>query len=525
MVEPVSSLLKRVGPCLTSDLIREYEALGLSPVAARKRVNRAGYEVTKLAGLRFSKNARFIYLDAQFGKDPFWEGLERAFQAAGKSYWCALVALRARGGQCLAEHFPIISGAPAARKGQMSPDRIFERLEAIQMLRKVEGAAGESARIMFRPMSFHIGSETELNALLLAESVVLHGLREWVRRFGFGSYNKVRTRSDPEGALVSGIAWDLSAPSFVRPLMSVSAGKVKNGFFVCDVNLEGVISKDYVEAFVRKHDMASAPMAVGAIMPMLVGHVFAEDAFSLGKQKGILMLTVGNMFGEDISRALKELVALLCDLGARAAVDPKKIEAVMSVLTKFEGAATNVRAALFEVVIGSLVKEVEGGYLKIGEKKVNYADGREIELDVQLDRGKDDGVLVIECKSKIPGARVGLEEVRKWYEDRVPLAYAILSNDGAYDDKPFRFEFWTNGPINDDAVEWLEAQNHDFIGFSTGWRDGEAVKAYAGKAASSIYRKLLKEHYFNHPLSKVARAARSAKAKPAPDIAPEAGLA
>ena len=107
MPETVAEALKRVGPCLTSDLIREFVAAGMAEAAARKKIARAQMEYTRLAGLRFAKNARFIYLDSQFGSEKFWEALERAFYTAGKSYWMAVVSLRSRGGTCLKPYFPI----------------------------------------------------------------------------------------------------------------------------------------------------------------------------------------------------------------------------------------------------------------------------------------------------------------------------------------------------------------------------------------------------------------------------------
>lgn len=90
----------------------------------------------------------------------------------------------------------------------------------------------------------------------------------------------------------------------------------------------------------------------------------------------------------------------------------------------------------------------------------------------------------------------------------MPLIFDLLSNNGNYAKKHFRFELWSNGPFNDDAVEWLDVQQHDFGSHSIGWKDGAALKAYAAKATEPVLRRILKEHYFNHPLSKVAREKR-----------------
>lgn len=508
MPETVTEALKSIGPSLTSRVIRRFVNAGMSETAARKKVSRAQGEYVRLAGIRFTKNARFIYLDQQWGTEQFWRALESAFAEAGRSYWATIVSLKSRGGVCTKRHFPIVSGAPAARQGQLSPDRILERLTKIQFLKEFSLGDDDEERITFGSYHFPVTSDAEQRAVLVAENIAIFAIKEWARRFGFGSYNKFLTRNDAVLPMVSGIAWDLSAPSYIRPLVQVSGNLAKPGFFVCDINLHEVIGLDPVSAFVRKHDLASAPIKVAPIMAMLVGRVFSEEAFALARQKGIIAVTLDNLFGQQVAKAIKELIALLSDLGARAAVDPKKIDVVLDALTKIEGAAINVRGSLFEITIGSLVKDVEGGFLTIGEERQNYQSGRSAEIDIRLDRGSEKGILVIECKSKIPGARVTFEEVTKWYLDRVPLIYSILSNGGEYTEKPFRFELWTNGPINDDAIEWLEIQNTEFENYSVGWRDGSAVKAYADKAHAKVLRKILKEHYFNHPLSKVARKLR-----------------
>src|SRR6202012_4230700 len=95
---------------------------------------------------------------------------------------------------------------------------------------------------------------------------------------------------------------------------------------------------------------------------------FSNDAYRLARSKGIVATTTRMLLGDEISRALQELVDILTNLGATAAVNPGHLEHVLSTLTRIQGAAANVRGALFELAIGYLVKEVEGGYMKAGEK-------------------------------------------------------------------------------------------------------------------------------------------------------------
>lgn len=508
MPDIVRSLLAKNGPSLTSELIRALEVSGLSPSAARQRILRSRGEYTRLAGLRFAKNARFLYLEDQYGTADFWNAIERTFKSHGQAYWGATVGLKSRGGRCPRSMFAAISGAPINRKGQLSPDRILERLCAIQLL-EIEGTSDEGQHVRFHPHTYHVISEAASKAITLAEFVALHGVKDWARILGIGSYGKFALRDEASPPVVSSITWDLSAPSYMRPLARPHDGVIKPGFLVCDVNLHAAVNEDAVALFVRKHDLASAPLHVAPILPIMIGDVFHEKAYALARSRGILATTISNLFGADVAKALRDLIELLTNTGATAAVNPQHLYKVMSFLTKIEGAATRLRGSLFELAIGTLVKDVEGGYLRVGEKHTDPFTSRAAEIDVILDRPSGAPVLILECKSKIPGTEVSQQELEHWYSDRVPLIYKILSADAHLKDRSFRFELWSNGSIDPAAKTWIESQTLEFPNFSIAWRDGRGVREYAQKAKSPAIRKILKEHYFHNPLAKITSSSGS----------------
>lgn len=491
-------LLGHLGPGLTTQYIAELVATGMTEAAARKRVQRMSAQYQKLAGIRFEKNARFIYRPEDYGDIAFWAGLEKAFYTHGKSYWAAVVNLRARGGACRKERFAQITGAPIARRRQLSPDAILDRLKAIQLLEEVE--IKDQAFIRFRPNHLRPAPMEVINANALAEFVALHGIKEWARKLGFGSYNKFRLRGDNDPPIVSGMTFDLSAPSYFRPLLQIIDGQAKSGFIACDINLHRPIGEEETEAFIRKCDGAAFSAKVGRIMPMLVGDVFSAQALDLAKSKGLLGITLENLFGNELAKALRDLVSLLTDAGATASVNPNHLMHVMQILTRIEGASANLRGALFELVVGSLVKDVEGGYLKTGQKLSDPETGRRAEIDVQLDKPNNAGFLVIECKAKNPGARVSETDVRKWYGDRVPLIHSILNTPYKHVQRPFHFEIWTNGVFAASALKWLRQQPSKCGGYTIGWKDGTALKQYADKATNSSLRAMLNEHYFRSPM-------------------------
>lgn len=504
MSQSVVDLLKEVGPSLSTELIDSLVSAGVSPAAARQRVARAGDDVTKLAGLRFPHNARFVYLPDQFGDQRFWDALERVFQAEGLAYWGAVVGLKSRGGIWPSRFFAGMCGSALARQRQLSPDRVWERLHAIQFLDEITDEATGERFVTFKPLFYRRDTAQQIRAALIAENVALHGMREWCRRIGFGSFEQIRVRGDDEPPVVAGVTWDLSGPSYMRPLARAANGGLKPGFVICDVNLRGRLDEEAVGLFVRKHDLASAPVNVAPIMPFLVADGFSTKAFGLARQKGVLATTTAQLFGEDVAKALRDLISLLTDTGATASINPEHLDRVMSSLTRIEGAANNLRGALFELVIGTLVKDVEGGFLRAGEKWTDHETGRQAEVDVLLDRPDGQSVLIVECKSKTPGSRISLADAQKWRSDRVPLIHKVLRGDGRFANRPLTFELWTNGPFDEDVRQWLNSQpvHPDY---ETAFRDGEFIKRYVDKARAPSIRKIMNDHYFRHPLARNGR--------------------
>lgn len=501
--DDTNALILNIGPALTTTYISRLQEQGVSDAAARKRVQRATEGYTKLAGIRFEKNTRFIYRPEDYGTVRFRRNLESAFYTHGKSYWAAITNLRARGGMCRRERFMQVSGAPISRKGQLPPDIILERLIAIKMLE--EQTFNDQAYILFQPAYLRSAPIELIRANELAEFVALHGIKEWARRLGLGSYNKFNMRDEDDRAIVSGFTFDITAPAYFRPLLQVVDGKPKPGFFVCDINLHGVTDEAAVEAFVRKCDGAAFSAKVGRIMPVFVAEVFSQKGFELAKSKGILALTPETLFGSELAKALRDLVRLLTDTGATAAVNPDHLSRVLKALTRIEGASANIRGALFELVVGSLVKDVEGGSLKTGFKVTNSGTGEKAEIDVQLDKDNHAGFLIVECKAKNPGGRVSEKEVKRWYDNRVPLIHRILNTGFKEVERPFHFEIWTNGIFAASALEWLERQPKQCDGYTVDWKDGAALKTYADQASNVSLREMLREHYFRNPLTSIAQ--------------------
>lgn len=506
-VEDLYSLLKRTGPALTTELIERMVSDGASAAAARQRVarglNEGAESIKRLAGLRFQYNARFVYRDDQYGDRRFWDALERAFQRYAPSYWHAVAGLKARGGCVPKSLFATVTGAPLARQRQLSPKLLLERLAAIQLVDEFTDES-DVDYVRFKPHHYSPEPLQVVRARLLAEKIALEGIRNWIRRIGFGSYEQVRIRDEKIAPEVSSVQWDLSAPSYMRPLVSRVSSGVRPGFVVLDINLRDMLDEHAVGIVVRKHDIASAPIKVAPIMPFLIADGFTADGFGLAKQKGILATTIAHLLGEEVAKALRDLIALLTDMGATAAVNPDHLERVFSTLSRIQGTSDNLRGPLLELTVAYLVKEIEGGSVEVG-RRVTDMHGRSAEIDVILMRPDGGDVLAIECKAKSPGTRLTLEVVQHWLLDRVPVMADAMRYQSRFFNSEVQFELWTNGPMEPDALSWLTANRSVHSGVQIAWRDGAGMKEYARKAKSTAITKILNEHFFRHPLVAAAR--------------------
>lgn len=499
----LADLLREAGPSLSTELIERMVANGTSPDAARQRLVRglaaSSFGIVRLAGLRFQHNARFLYLREQFGDATFWLALERAFRKSGLSYWRTVTGLKARGGMIPLSLFTTASGAPTQRKSQLSPQRLLERLSAIQLL-TIEADDEGQEYVRFVPYAYHPDPPAAVRARMMAEQVALEGMREWVRRMGFGGFQQVRIRNPDQPPEVASVHWDLSAPSFIRPLAARSAGGIKPGFVVADILLRGVVDEDSVAAFVSKLDLATAPCGIAPVMAFLVGSHFSSDAFRLARSKGIVATTTQMLLGDEIAKALRELIDILTNLGATAAVNPGHLEHVLNTLTRIQGTAGNVRGALFELAVGYLVKEVEGGYMKAGEKVWDPDTGKEAEIDVVLDRPDGAPLLVLECKAKAPGSMLSLADAQRWRSNRIPVILRALQNDSHVKDRPIEFGLWSNGRIHPAAQSWLQAQPPLAAPYTAGWKGYDELLEYTRSAKSGSISKIMNDHYFRHPL-------------------------
>ena len=455
--------------------------------------------VRVLYGIPFPKRARFIYLDGQFGSAAYWDALERDINEANPAYAAALAGVRARGGIVPLSHFDVVSGSPVLQKGQIASAKLLERLISVRLLTQtdVEGVGGciaTDGASGQRP-----AERASLRARLMTEGVLIGAMQSWLGRMNMASPNVLQVRGETMPRFAT-FYFDICGPSYLRPIRRTGDGKVDPGFLVADVVLGRVLKEDEVRPFIRKIQTLSYLRGVRPFLPMLIADGFAPEALRACRAEGIVATRPDTLFGSDAGQALRDLLETLAHAAAVAASDPKKLEGLFARLGCIEGAAGNLRGALFELIVGHMVRSIEGGSIDIGEIVYDLESNQSREIDVRL--VKERKVTVYECKGYQPGSVVGRKEIEKWLTEKLPVIDRAHRQQTRFGGTVLRFEFLTTGTFEDEALVLLRDAQRDIRRYEVDWKDGTAVRDYAREMKASGVRKILNEHYFSHPIAK-----------------------
>jgi hypothetical protein len=273
-------------------------------------------------------------------------------------------------------------------------------------------------------------------------------------------------------------------------------GKLMPGFLAADVMLGVDMQEAMVTPFIRKCTLVSSVRGARPILPMLIADSFHPAALRLCRSKGIIATRAETVFGRDVARALEDLIKTLTNTTST----PSQIEGLFKRLGAIEGAASNLRGALFELVVAHCVRSIEGGNVDVGvimtDKNFNKA-----EVDVLLIKEKM--VCAYECKGNQPASRVSLQEVELWAKKKVPTIYAALRSQDRFSSARISFEFWTCGEIEDEALTFLKGASSGTSKYKITWKNGASVRAYVSELTAPGLRKILDEHYFNHPIASI----------------------
>ena len=501
----VETILREDGPCLSSDLSKKLvDRFNLSADAARKQVSRGGSDIHRLNGIKFVRNARFIYLKKDYLSFLYWDALYRAFRDTNSAYWFAIAALKQRGGVIPYKHFLICCGSPLKQQKHLSPDEVLKRLESIHVVKKqyIDGIGDCVVLLEYEGVYDFFVAEQQ--ARLLAENILIKAISSWVKNIGMVSYNKLVHRDSDVLPQVSTTAWDISGPSYVSGLAEIKKGitsEINPGFFTCDVYLGGQVSLDGIEPFIRKCKALKGLKRVGRTLHFFVAEEFHTDAFNQAKKAGIMPATVDNLFGTEIAKGLKTLIRTLDNAARTMTLEPEKFNILFDSLGKIEGAAGNLRGALFEYFTAILIPKIRPSQrIRINEKCKTTSGSAEVDV---LSEGSNGEILFIECKGHQPGGVVDHDEVKKWLQKRIPTLYQYAKSHPDWQNKKLRFEMWTTGHFSEESIDFLTKAKGSINKYAIDFLDAQRVKHEVEKCDDKELRITFFKCFYDHPLRKI----------------------
>jgi hypothetical protein len=504
-VDDTEKLLKDMGPCLSTELAKRLvEVYALKPEAARKRISRSNPAVRKLAYLPFPRNARFVYLRDQYGSPWFWDALEKALLDTSPAYGGAIAAVRQRGGLMPKAHFLIACGSPLAQKRHLSPQVVLDRLTKAKLLAEIDVPGSGNCVARAQDANFYPDLAQKMQARLVAEDITLHAVRGWARSLGLISYDAIKIRGEgDELPKVGTFAWDMSAPSYLGGLVDrEEGGRPRPGFFVCDIVLDQEVTAAGIAPFILKCKTLRSLKNVGRCIQLFIAEKYDTEAFRAAKAQGIMPGTPESIFGEHVAKALKELCNVLQQ--AAGISDPKVFDQLFKGLSQIEGAAANLRGALFEFWASEVVRQTFGAQIRMNRSYTNGSS--KAEVDVQAVVGSRE-VRFYECKGYQPGGVIPDEDVDRWLNIRIPLVFAQARSNPEWSSCAFHFELWSTGRLSPQA----EAKVKEAIATVRPGRytldycvaGGLTTMAKATKDKAII--DALRQHFLDNPMAKIRR--------------------
>jgi hypothetical protein len=431
----------------------------------------------------------------------------QALKEHSTAYANALFALEARGGIMPVAHFAIACGSPEAQKRHLAPKVILDRLEKANLVDRFD-SAGIGPCVAF---SHQFGHEHEIPAMrarMLAERILLNAVRTWAKNLGLVSFNKVTLRDEAaKQPRVGTFAWDLTAPSYVNPLRTRFNNVVKPGFLACDVLLSHV-DEDGLRPFIHKCTTLAQLSSIGRTLNVFVAERFDLGALKEARRIGIVPATIRTLFGEDVAKGLREMMDVVRDATSRA-TDPAAIAEIFDSLSSIEGAATNLRGALFHYIAAELVR------LKLAEpaamdrliKVPGKGDEppKRAEADIVAVKGYTD-VYFVECKGYKPLGVLPDDLIDKWLDTTIPIIreYALQHPD--WKDLRLHFLFWTTAKFSPYATKRLMDASKSKR-YEISFEDGAGISKIANDVRNQALKRTLNEHFLEHPLAKIERGA------------------
>lgn len=445
----------------------------------------------KTIPINFSHNRKF-YIKAEHEKDKkvHWNKVLGILRKENSIYSSTIDGIIARGGKIPKKLFTIIAGG--YQKKHPTPNTILEKLLEAEVLKVYPTCVNEEyGEYLEISSNIYDSSKVSLAELQVVNRLKIELIKEYFRKNGFVSYNKVETsdpkKKDIDQPKVSTMFFDITGPSYLLALRDRNKERNDNlGFLVCDVLPHNVENRYEIQYFIKKIELLGFLKGIKKIFPVIVADSFHKEALKELQSKGILALTIKNIFGSNIIKTFNEISKI--SENRAAIITNKNSEQIYGALENFnsneifsnyskdqeeQGFFNSIKGMIFELLVGCVINNLENPHIKFGEKVYNQETNDLItDIDVFATHGNRK-IVCYECKAYKKDF-IDLEDVDKWLKN-ISLIYEQNKKNDYLKKFNYEFEYWTTSGFKEDAKKKLDKIKETIKKYKIDYKDKDKV--------------------------------------------------
>lgn len=491
-MKDVIEILNNNGGMLTSDLSEELVKKGYSEVAARQKISRSYHsskgQILKLSYLTFPHRAKFAYLKDEGYSERFYNNLYNALNKTNSVYSHTFNLLKTHYGVLNENRFRVYSSSPEISSKHINYATVLDNLIKLKLC---EYKNINNVRYIYLTES--AWDEKRAIAIEKIELLLVDMLKEWLKRTNFASFSAIDNIRN-----YGYFYWDISSPSYISPFIKKDKPddeKIKPGFVVADV-VYNIIDETTIKYFINKLNIVKANKNNRPVIPILMAQGYTQEAFNIGRSKGIVIVTPEILFGKDIANMFENLLYKLSNIAAAATKDIEEFLKLYDQLAKILGSVGHIYGDLFEFLVGVAYREyLPNNSLEIG-KLVSISTGYKKEIDVYVKANRK--VYFVECKAHSQKTFVAKTEAQYWIE-KVPLLRKwVFENLEHPNDMEIHYDFITTSDFDDDAKQLFDNFNQKSKNYQIKYINGKQFLEFLKKEDIESKDKIIKtlnEHY------------------------------
>lgn len=461
----------------SGDAIRYGEtSLGITNEAARKRLQNLPKDIYKIKGICRAKQS-ILYCKDSWGSTEFFDKLIEVLKKDAQQHYAVLNAINLHHGVISKDILPEYTISPVGKvKGHKSLNTIIEDLIFLRLIKETDDT--------YELLGCAYNNERKSEALNVIHKITLEDFREWGRNIGLFSYNSADFHKE-----ISSYSFAMTAPSYIKGLVSKSQKKPIPAFIVVDILLNRDIRKDDIGFFIKKLENVSM-CNPAKIIPFLLIGTHDQDVYHTLKSNGIIVGNIDELFGKKYSESLYGILNLMENAGAILKRNPDQyLNLLKSIEALSTGKTYNLKGALFEMAVGYFHSQQSCKTLDVS-KKVSYS-GKCREIDVYAEY--HNRVVFAECKGY--NSKIEDDYVEKWLSEKIPVIRDWALHQDHIKNKQFVFEIWSTGGFTDESYNKLSMAHEKTKKYQIDFYDANKMLQTAKEQNIPHFIELLKTYY------------------------------